>query len=187
MKDPQHTLIVGPVGTMATSWASRQASLPTQWLIESTFDRDYIHRVAGLPNPNEDIPPFRAPHHTVSAGAMRGHVKDGWKWQPGECSLAHGGVLFLDGVHEFRPDALAYVHQAIKDGCLLSNGTHHHLNMPTHFRLIAFAYSCPCGYRTTDTSPDQCRCDGLQIEKHLNRIPRWMREHCKLIMGHELE
>lgn len=182
-----HSLLIGPPGTGRTTWARKQAAKPI------TTDRDalqrmqgeqsYTYRVAGLPVGNTDVLPFRAPHFTVSALSLTGRLRDGWRWTPGEVSLAHGGTLFLDEIQEFpralldaiRPiferQSVAYYSSVAK--------TPWPLSVPCVFRLIVAGHPCPCGFR--GSTARECKCSPESVERYAMRVPAWIRKACEVV------
>lgn len=184
------TLLIGPGGSGKVSWARRHAKACGR-LSDTVHDREYIYRVAGLRIPNVTEAPFRAPHHTVSTPAMIGTMRDGWRWHPGECSLAHGGTLLLDELLEFSRRVLGAVHGAYKEGFIrmsqrapnragLSEGLSPYV-VPCQFNIVATMLSCPCGMRSVDSSPDNCRCSDKQVASHLGRVPDWVRAKARMV------
>jgi magnesium chelatase family protein len=109
-------------------------------------------------------PPFRAPHHTVSEVGLLG---GGTPVRPGEVSLAHAGVLFLDEVAEFRRSCLEAVQVARRDGCVRYCRHGADVTLPARFGLIGSTNLCPCGYYGTD----RCHCDVERIARYRDRIP----------------
>ena len=107
--------------------------------------------------------PFRAPHHSISTAALTG---GGPKARPGEVSLAHGGVLFLDELPEFRRDALEALRQPLEDHQVTVARVNATATYPARFMLVASMNPCPCGQYGTE----ECRCTPLQIRRYLNRI-----------------
>jgi magnesium chelatase family protein len=137
----------------------------------------YVHRVAGLSERLHDRgsseSPLRAPHHSCSAAALRGTLQRGWRWLPGELSLAHGGVLLLDEVTEWRSAGLDTVRQAVTlDRIRILGEEHTAIEVPCAVQLIAIAQGCPCGRESK-----RCRCTGAQIKGHRRRIPGWLSDY----------
>ena len=111
------------------------------------------------------LPPFRAPHHTSSAQAL---VGGGSRPRPGEISLAHQGVLFLDELPEFSRDALEALREPLETGVARISRVHEQLAFPAEFQLIAAMNPCPCGYRGDGT--DRCNCSPHKLEHYRERI-----------------
>ena len=110
-------------------------------------------------------PPFRAPHHTASAAAL---VGGGGRVRPGEISLAHRGVLFLDELPEFSRIALEALREPLEAGVARISRVRDHVEFPAEFQLIAAMNPCPCGYRGDGT--DRCRCTPARLEQYRARI-----------------
>jgi magnesium chelatase family protein len=126
-----------------------------------------IASVAGEPsaaNPTQ-LPPFRAPHHTTSAQAL---VGGGSRPRPGEISLAHRGVLFLDELPEFSRVALESLREPLESGVARISRVHEQLSFPAEFQLIAAMNPCPCGFRGDGT--DRCKCTPYKLEQYRGRI-----------------
>jgi len=124
--------------------------------------------VAGLLAPGHSllgVRPFRAPHHTVSDAGLIG---GGSTPRPGEVSLAHGGVLFLDELPEFRRNVLEVLRQPLEDGVVTLSRAAVSLTYPARFTLVAAMNPCPCGYQGDHSRP--CRCDGPSVERYLARV-----------------
>jgi magnesium chelatase family protein len=109
--------------------------------------------------------PFRAPHHTTSAIAL---VGGGSRPRPGEISLAHRGVLFLDELPEFSRTALEALREPLEAGVARISRVHEQITFPAQFQLVAAMNPCPCGYRGDGT--DRCRCTPAQLERYRSRI-----------------
>jgi magnesium chelatase family protein len=110
-------------------------------------------------------PPFRAPHHTTSAQAL---VGGGTRPRPGEISLAHRGVLFLDELPEFSRMALEALREPLESGVARISRVHEQLAFPAEFQLVAAMNPCPCGYLGDGT--DRCRCSSSRLEQYKSRI-----------------
>ena len=109
--------------------------------------------------------PFRAPHHTISDAGLIG---GGSNPRPGEVSLAHGGVLFLDELPEFRRNVLEVLRQPLEDGVVTLSRAAVSLTYPARFMLAAAMNPCPCGYRGDPLR--QCRCAPLDVERYRSRV-----------------
>ncbi|MCB1131845.1 MAG: ATP-binding protein, partial [Verrucomicrobiae bacterium] len=127
-----------------------------------------IHSISGLLDPKKAFlttRPFRSPHHTISdAGLLGGGTNPG----PGEVSLAHHGVLFLDELPEFRRSTLEVMRQPLEDGDVTISRAAGSLTFPARFMLVAAMNPCPCGYY--GDLKRQCRCTSRQIENYRQRI-----------------
>jgi magnesium chelatase family protein len=124
-----------------------------------------VHAAAGLPLPAPDRRPFRAPHHTSSTASLLG---GGAEVRPGEVTLAHRGVLFLDELPEFRRDALEALRQPLEDGLVTVGRARQTLTLPAQFLLVAAQNPCPCGHLGDRLRP--CRCTPPAIARYRARL-----------------
>ena len=135
---------------------------------EESIETTKIHSVAGTLN--KDFPfvterPFRSPHHTVSVAGVAG---GGTVPKPGEISLAHNGVLFLDELPEFKRDVMEALRQPIEDGKVTISRVAGSLTYPSSIMMVAAMNPCPCGFFGHPTKP--CTCTPNAVHKYLNRI-----------------
>ncbi|MBI5486477.1 MAG: ATP-binding protein [Deltaproteobacteria bacterium] len=163
-----HLLLVGSPGCGKTLLASRLPLLLPPPSFEEAREAASVWSAAGLLDPDRHDPsrrPFRAPHHTVSFAGLLG---GGNPTRPGEASLAHHGVLFLDELPEFNTGALDIVRHAARTGeasICRSDGT---VRLPARFQLVAAANPCPCGFHGSANRP--CRCKPTAIQHHQARL-----------------
>lgn len=160
-------LMVGPPGAGKSMLAKRITSILPDMSRAEMLQTTEIHSVAGLTSsarPVVDERPFRSPHHTISAAAMSG----GAQLQPGEMSLAHNGVLFLDELPEFHRDVLEAMRQPLEDGTVTvarSGGT---LHLPARFQLVCAMNPCRCGWRGHPSG--RCTCSDREVAKYVEKI-----------------
>lgn len=160
-------IIVGPPGSGKTMAARRLPSILPRLTFEESIEITKIYSVAGLLKDNSLITkrPFRAPHHTASITSL---VGGGRIPKPGEVSLAHYGVLFLDELPEFKRDALEVLRQPMEDGIVTISRINATLTYPSKFMLVASMNPCPCGYYGDPYH--ECTCSQRKIEQYLGKI-----------------
>jgi magnesium chelatase family protein len=161
-------LLIGPPGAGKTMLARRLPTILPSMSLDEALETTRIHSVAGLLAAGQSlctVRPFRAPHHTVSDAGLIG---GGSAPRPGEVSLAHGGVLFLDELPEFRRSVLEVLRQPLEDGVVSLSRAAVSLTYPAQFMLAAAMNPCPCGYLGDPVHA--CRCSPIDIERYRSRI-----------------
>jgi magnesium chelatase family protein len=160
-------LMIGPPGSGKSMLAERLSGLLPPLPLDDMLKVASIASIAGEARASSPtlVPPFRAPHHTSSAQAL---VGGGSRPRPGEISLAHQGVLFLDELPEFSRDALEALREPLETGVARISRVHEQLAFPAEFQLVAAMNPCPCGYRGDGT--DRCNCSPHKLDHYRGRI-----------------
>ncbi|MFI3271065.1 MAG: YifB family Mg chelatase-like AAA ATPase [Pseudomonadota bacterium] len=161
-------LFIGPPGSGKTMLAQRIPSVLPHLTPDESLEVTKIYSVAGLLEGGAALMrerPFRSPHHTVSEAGL---VGGGTRPRPGEVSLAHRGVLFLDELPEFNKSALEVLRQPLEDSVVTISRAIQTLTYPANCMLVAAMNPCPCGYRTDDRHT--CICTTTQIQRYRSRL-----------------
>lgn len=163
-----NVLLIGSPGAGKSMLAKRMVTILPQMTFEETIETTKIHSIAGTLKQGSGLisrRPFRSPHHTISRIGLTG---GGNTPKPGEISLAHNGVLFLDELPEFPRSTIEVLRQPMEDGAVTiarANGTY---TYPSRFMLIAAMNPCPCGYYNHPKK--DCSCSDAAVQKYLNRV-----------------
>jgi magnesium chelatase family protein len=163
-----NVMMIGPPGAGKTMLAKRMASILPALTLRESLETTRVYSAVGLLAKSQSLiaqRPVRAPHHTATGPSL---VGGGTNPRPGELSLAHHGILFLDEFAEFPRNVLEMIRQPLEDGYVTVSRAKGTMTFPAEFMLLAAMNPCPCGRKYKDT--EQCRCTPGQIDKYMSRI-----------------
>ena len=167
-------IMVGPPGAGKSMIAKRIPSILPPLTLEEALETTKIHSIAGLTNKRQGAKtalvverPFRSPHHTITDVAL---VGGGTNPHPGEISLAHNGVLFLDELPEYKRSALEVMRQPLEDRHITVARTKETVDYPASFMLVAAMNPCPCGHYGENNPAHPCTCTPAQVHRYMSKI-----------------
>lgn len=163
-----NVIMIGPPGSGKTMLAKCFPSILPDMTFEESLEVTKIYSIAGVLDNEEGIilkRPFRSPHHTATTVSLTGGTKNS---KPGEISLAHNGVLFLDEIPEYSRQSIETLRQPLEDGRITIARANQTVVYPASFTLIASMNPCPCGHYGSKTT--ECKCSPAQIHKYLSKL-----------------
>lgn len=162
-----NVMMIGPPGSGKTMMAKRLPSILPDVNFEESIAITKVYSVSGKMKSDKPLivtRPFRSPHHTISNAALIG---GGGVPKPGEISLAHNGVLFLDELPEFQKNVIEVLRQPLEEGAVTISRVSATIDYPARFMLVCSMNPCPCGYYP---NPEKCSCTPYQIKRYLNKV-----------------
>jgi magnesium chelatase family protein len=163
-----NVMMIGPPGSGKTMLAQRMATIMPDLTLAESLETTRVYSAVGLLEKGKALiatRPVRTPHHTASGPSL---VGGGTHPRPGELSLSHHGILFLDEFAEFPRNVLEMIRQPLEEGAVMVNRAKGTMRFPARFILIAAMNPCPCGYFGSDHK--RCRCTTVQIERYMAKI-----------------
>ncbi|MCH6269281.1 YifB family Mg chelatase-like AAA ATPase [Neobacillus citreus] len=173
-----HVLMTGPPGCGKSLLAWRFPSILPALTKEAQLEVMSLYQLGRADHPQSKVPPFRNPHHSASGVSIIG---GGQYPKPGEISLAHRGVLFLDEIGEFSKKTLDMLRQPLENGQITISRTHATITYPASFILIAAMNPCPCGYAGSNTH--YCTCSPKQVHFYQNKLSGPLRDRFDIHLG----